>query len=136
MVASRSTSVVSVMVLPLVGPSLVGGTRPSCGRNRAEAMTREVIVTPRARTYPRPNEQCTDRDAREGVAVAAAAQPDGSRARGRRVDPAPELRRDRPFQAESRAGARAGRPARRATAGPQHAAPRGRLRPALLAAGP
>jgi transcriptional regulator with XRE-family HTH domain len=41
------------MVLPLVGPSLVDGTRPSCGCDRAEAMTREVIVTLRARTYPR-----------------------------------------------------------------------------------
>src|SRR4051812_1756181 len=70
------------------------------------------------------------------LAPAAAPEPDGPRARGRRLHPAPELRRDRPLApqpADARAPRRA---ARRPAARPQPAPPRRRLRPRLPRARP
>ena len=65
------------------------------------------------------------------LAPAPPPEPARPRARGRDLDPPPELRRDRPRRAQPRDGAAPGRAARRAAARAQRAAGRGRLRAGL-----
>ena len=77
------------------GSTVRGDGDDSCSRNVPGGRRHTVMPWP-------------DRSGRAAARVADAAtpQPDGPRPRRRRVDPPPELRRDRPVAAEPRAGAR------------------------------